>query len=97
MNIEEIKHLAQLSSLELPLNGAEQLAKELELIFQMVGKLQSVDTTGIEPLFHPIAMITPLEQVLRNDVVTEMNDRENNLRSSPISFEGLFLVPKVIE
>jgi aspartyl-tRNA(Asn)/glutamyl-tRNA(Gln) amidotransferase subunit C len=34
---------------------------------------------------------------LRDDVVTETNDRERNLRNAPASEDGLFLVPKVIE
>jgi aspartyl-tRNA(Asn)/glutamyl-tRNA(Gln) amidotransferase subunit C len=97
MNTEEIKHLAQLSSLELNPDQAEQLSKELDDIFQLVGKLQAVDTTNIEPLFHPIAMISELQQPLRADVVSEKNDRENNLLNAPDSHEGLFLVPKVIE
>jgi aspartyl-tRNA(Asn)/glutamyl-tRNA(Gln) amidotransferase subunit C len=97
MNIEEIKHLAQLSSLELNSEQMEQLTVELDNIFQLVGKLQSVDTSQVAPLFHPIAMISELSQPLRRDEVTEVNNRENNIKTAPASFEGLYLVPKVIE
>ena len=97
MNIEEIKHLAQLSSLEVDSEQIQQLSTELENILQLVGQLQSVDTTNVEPLCHPISLMTELNQPFRPDLVTEMNDRENNLKPAPASFEGLFLVPNVIE
>jgi aspartyl-tRNA(Asn)/glutamyl-tRNA(Gln) amidotransferase subunit C len=97
MNIEEINHLAKLSSLELSIEQTQQISKELENILSLVDELQSVDTAGYEPLFHPIAMIDSLSQSLRADIVSEGNDRANNMLSAPVSHEGLFLVPKVIE
>jgi aspartyl-tRNA(Asn)/glutamyl-tRNA(Gln) amidotransferase subunit C len=97
MNIEEINHLAKLSGLELDPNQTKQVSIELENILSLVAELQSVDTTGVEPLFHPIAVIEPLSQALRMDVVSEDNNRTNNMLSAPISHEGLYLVPKVIE
>jgi aspartyl-tRNA(Asn)/glutamyl-tRNA(Gln) amidotransferase subunit C len=97
MKIEEISHLAKLSSLELSTDQTQQISKELENILRLVDELQSVDTKGIEPLFHPIAMIDTLSQPFRTDIVSEGNDRTNNMLSAPVSHEGLFLVPKVIE
>lgn len=97
MNIEEIQHLANLSSLEISSLEANSTLNQLESIFSMVKTMQAVDTTGVEPLFHPIAMIAELAQPLRTDAVTEPNNREANMASSPAQHEGLFLVPKVIE
>jgi aspartyl-tRNA(Asn)/glutamyl-tRNA(Gln) amidotransferase subunit C len=97
MNTEEITHLAKLSSLEVPENEIEALSEALESILQLANQLQSIDTDGIEPLFHPIEMITPLMQPLRPDQVTELNQREANMANAPAQFEGLFLVPKVID
>ena len=97
MNIEEINHLAKLSSLELSTDQTQQISNELENILRLVDELQSIDTKGIEPLFHPIAMIDTLSQPFRTDIVSEGNDRINNMMSAPVSHEGLFLVPKVIE
>jgi aspartyl-tRNA(Asn)/glutamyl-tRNA(Gln) amidotransferase subunit C len=97
MNIEEISHLAKLSSLELSTDQTQQISKELENILRLVDELQSVDTKDFEPLFHPIAMIDTLSQPFRTDIVSEGNDRTNNMLSAPVSHEGLFLVPKVIE
>ena len=59
--------------------------------------MQAVDTAGIEPLAHPIEQIMKISQPLREDLVTESDHREENLKNAPIQHEGLFLVPKVIE
>ena len=97
MNIEEIQHLANLSSLEINSLEANSTLNQLESIFSMVKTMQAVDTKGVEPLFHPIAMISELAQPLRVDEVTESNNREANMANAPGKHEGLFLVPKVIE
>lgn len=97
MNIKEIEHLANLASLEITSLEANKTLEQLETIFSMVQKMQSVDTEGVEPLFHPIAMIKELAQPLREDLVTEQNQREANMSNAPAQYEGLFLVPKVIE
>ena len=97
MNTEQITHLAKLSSLEVPENEIQVLSEALESILQLAKQLQSIDTAGIEPLFHPIEMMAPLMQPLRVDVVSEENQREANMANAPAQFEGLFLVPKVID
>jgi aspartyl-tRNA(Asn)/glutamyl-tRNA(Gln) amidotransferase subunit C len=97
MNIKEIEHLANLASLEITSLEASETLAQLETIFSMVQKMQTVDTEGIEPLFHPIAMINELAQPLREDAVTEQNQRKANMSNAPAQHEGLFLVPKVIE
>ena len=97
MNIKEIEHLANLASLKITSVEADETLAQLETIFSMVQKMQTVDTEGIEPLFHPIGMINELAQPLREDEVTEKNQREANMSNAPAQHEGLFLVPKVIE
>jgi aspartyl-tRNA(Asn)/glutamyl-tRNA(Gln) amidotransferase subunit C len=59
--------------------------------------MRAVDTTGVEPLAHPVAAIGDIALRLRDDVVSEPNNREANQRSAPEVQNGLFLVPKVIE
>jgi aspartyl-tRNA(Asn)/glutamyl-tRNA(Gln) amidotransferase subunit C len=97
MNIEEIKHLAKLSSLELDPEQTQKISKELETIFSLVDQLQAVPTEGVQPLFHPIAIIAELNQPLRQDKVTESDHRTENIACAPAAHEGLYLVPKVIE
>jgi aspartyl-tRNA(Asn)/glutamyl-tRNA(Gln) amidotransferase subunit C len=97
MNTEEIKQLAKLSSLELDPEETQKVSQELETIFNLVNQLQAVSTEGVEPLFHPIALIAELNQPLRLDEVTESDRREENMASAPAPHQGLYLVPKVIE
>ena len=59
--------------------------------------MRTVDTTGIEPLAHPVAAFQDVQLRLREDEVTEPDQREANQRSAPAVERGLFLVPRVIE
>jgi len=65
--------------------------------FAIVEKMRAVDTTGVEPLTHPVAAVQEVALRLREDVASEPNAREANQRSAPAVERGLFLVPKVIE
>jgi aspartyl-tRNA(Asn)/glutamyl-tRNA(Gln) amidotransferase subunit C len=56
-----------------------------------------VDTTGIEPLAHPLDSIQSMSLRLRDDIASEPNNRDANQRTAPAVENGLFLVPKVIE
>ena len=59
----------------------------------MIERLSRVDTSGIEPMSHPLGGT----QRLREDRVTETDMREPNMRNAPEKQDGLFLVPRVIE
>ena len=67
--------------------------------FAIVEQIRAVDTTGVEPLPHPVDALagTDIALRLRPDVASEPNQREANQRSAPAVERGLFLVPKVIE
>lgn len=65
--------------------------------FDLVERMRAVDTTGVEPLSHPVAAIEDVTLRLANDQVTEPDNREANQKSAPAVEAGLFLVPKVIE
>ena len=89
-DVEKIAHLARLGldEAEIP-RTTETLNNTLGLIDQM----QAVDTTGIEPLAHPLEAT----QRLRADVVSETNQRDAYQAIAPAVENGLYLVPKVIE
>ena len=93
----DIARIANLARLELQAAETERLLSQLNGFFSIVEKMRAVDTTGIEPLAHPVAAIQDLTLRLRDDVVSEANQREANQRSAPAVERGLFLVPKVIE
>jgi aspartyl-tRNA(Asn)/glutamyl-tRNA(Gln) amidotransferase subunit C len=98
LELSDVKRLSILAQLEL---NDEQSAKTLDKlngIFALVEQLRAVDTTGIEPLNHPIAALLPeLSLRLREDVVTESNRRDDYQQVAPATQDGLYLVPKVIE
>ena len=70
---------------------------QLNGFFGIVEAMRAVDTSGIEPLAHPVAAIQDITLRLRDDIVSEPDQREANQRSAPAVERGLFLVPKVIE
>ena len=64
----------------------------------LVEQMRAIDTSGVEPLSHPIAAIEPaLALRLREDAVTESNRRDDYQQPAPATQDGLYLVPKVIE
>ncbi len=96
--LSDVKHLAILSRLELDDDQAAQTLDKLNSIFALAEQMQAVDTTGIDPLSHPIAMLSDdLTLRLREDIVTEHNHRVDYQQPAPATQDGLYLVPKVIE
>jgi aspartyl-tRNA(Asn)/glutamyl-tRNA(Gln) amidotransferase subunit C len=93
-DIERIAHLARL---ELRTDESARMLTQLNSFFDIVEKMRAVDTSGIEPLAHPVAAVQEIALRLRDDTVSETNQREANQRSAPVVEAGLFLVPKVIE
>jgi len=59
--------------------------------------MRAVETACVEPLYTPLSAVQAVHLRLREDAVTEGNERAANQRSAPAVEEGLFLVPKVIE
>ena len=94
---QDIGRIAHLARLELSPNESERMLTQLNGFFDIVEKMRAVDTQGIEPLAHPVATIQDIALRLREDVASEPNQREANMRNAPAQGEGLFLVPKVIE
>jgi len=89
----EVEKIAQLARLQVNETEAGEVAQRISEILSLINKMQAVDTTGVEPLSHPLDAV----QRLRPDVVTE-TDRRDTLQSiAPAHEDGLYLVPKVIE
>ncbi|MGK9067239.1 Asp-tRNA(Asn)/Glu-tRNA(Gln) amidotransferase subunit GatC [Stutzerimonas chloritidismutans] len=88
--VEKIAHLARLGLDEADL---PRTTETLNTILGLIDRMQAVDTTGIEPLAHPLET----SQRLRADVVTEGNQRDAYQAIAPAVEEGLYLVPRVIE
>jgi len=89
-DVEKIAHLARLGLHE---GELPRITDALNSILGLVDQMQAVDTTGIEPLAHPLEA----SQRLRPDQVTESNQRDAYQAIAPSTESGLYLVPKVIE
>ena len=89
----DIKRIARLARIAVAEPETETIRGELTDIFQLIETMQAVDTTNIEPMSHSRDMV----QRLREDRVTETNQRELFQSVAPQVEAGLYLVPKVIE
>ena len=94
---QDLHRIANLARLELQPNESEQMLTQLNGFFGLVEQMRAVDTSGITPLAHPSDTIAPVALRLREDQVSEPDNRSANQKSAPAVERGLFLVPKVIE
>ncbi len=90
---QEVQRIAELA--RIGINDAEARAVQAQLnnIFELIGQMQKVNTDGIEPMTH--AQGSALR--LREDKVTEENQRQQLQSVAPQAEAGLYLVPRVIE
>ena len=93
LTLSDVMRIAHLARIEVTDTEARQTLGQLNDIFKLIEQLQSVDTSGIEPMAHAQDLVQPL----RVDSVTESNQRERYQAVAPAVEEGLYLVPKVIE
>ena len=94
---QDVSRIAHLARLELSAAEQAQMLAQLNGFFGIVEQMGAVDTRGVEPLYTPLSAVQEVALRLREDAVTESNQRELNQRSAPAVENGLFLVPKVIE
>ena len=94
---QDIARIAHLARLELDGAESQRMLAQINGFFDIVEKMRAVDTTGVEPLPHPIAAVQDLALRLREDIPSERIDRAANQRSAPAVESGLYLVPRVIE
>ena len=90
---EEIQRIARLARIAVTEQEAAEIGQKLTGIFALIEEMQAVDTTGVEPMSHAMDLV----QRLRDDKVTEENQRESFQAIAPQTEAGLYLVPKVIE
>ncbi|MBI5006497.1 MAG: Asp-tRNA(Asn)/Glu-tRNA(Gln) amidotransferase subunit GatC [Nitrosomonadales bacterium] len=89
-DVEKVARLARLAMNDQELQAAQA---QLNNIFGLIAEMQAVDTKGVEPMSHS----QDLAQRLREDRVTEPNQREAFQAVAPQVEQGLYLVPQVIE
>ena len=93
---QDVSRIAQLARLELQPAEQASMLSQLNGFFGIVEQMSAVDTSGVEPLYTPLSAVQEVTLRLRDDTVSETDQREANQRSAPAVEDGLFLVPKVI-
>lgn len=90
---QQVDRIAELSQLSLSEDGARAMERDLERILDYVADLQALDTEGVEPTAHAIALPTPL----REDVAVEPLEADLVVANAPESAGTAFVVPRVID
>jgi aspartyl-tRNA(Asn)/glutamyl-tRNA(Gln) amidotransferase subunit C len=90
---DEVRSIAHLARLAISERDIPRYADNLSRILDFVAQLDKADTTRVAPMAHPLDM----SQRLREDAVTESNQRELFQENAPQAEAGLYIVPKVIE
>lgn len=87
---ETIEYVGILAKLELSDEEKEQAKKDMESMLDYIDKLNELDTEGVEPMSH----VFPVQNVFREDKVTNGDDCDNMLRNAPQKKDGTYMVPK---
>lgn len=90
---DDVENIAHLARLAVPADQLDTLKAELSTILDLVEQMEELDTSTILPMAHPLEM----PQRLRPDRVTEENHRDEYQAVAPLTEDGLYLVPRVIE
>ena len=89
---ETMEYVGILAKLELSPEEAEAAKKDMADMLDYIDKLEELDTSGIEPMSH----VFPVNNVFRDDVVTNGDGSEATLANAPVKKDGGFKVPKTI-
>lgn len=90
---ETIEYVGILAKLELSEDEKEQAKEDMGRMLDYFDKLNELDTEGVEPMSHAF----PVQNVFREDVVANGDDRENMLANAPEKKEGTYMVPKTFD
>lgn len=93
ISYETIEYVGILAKLELSAEEKEQAKADMGRMLDYIDKLGELDTTDVEPMSH----VFPVENVFREDVVTNGDEREQLLSNAPQEKDGMFVVPRTFE
>ncbi len=89
----DVELIASLAKLTIEDKAIRNYQTELKGIVQLIGQMQSIDTSTVEPMSHP----QDIELRLRADKVTELDQKDELQAVAPATEGGLYLVPKVLD
>ena len=93
MDLETVRTICYLARLEIEQKKSEKVQKDLERIIDLIGSLQSIDTSNVEPLYNPLEMTA----FKHEDQEASDNKKDKFLENAAESNEDYFLVPRVVE
>ena len=93
MDQETVRTICYLARLEIDQKKSEKIQKDLETIVDLIGGLQNIDTSAIEPLYSPLEMTASIHE----DIENSDNQKEKFLKIAPESNDDYFFVPRVVE
>ncbi|MBA2411331.1 MAG: Asp-tRNA(Asn)/Glu-tRNA(Gln) amidotransferase subunit GatC [Burkholderiaceae bacterium] len=93
LDLEQVRRIAHLARIDITDEEARQTLAQLVDIFGMIERMQAVDTAGVEPMADPLGGSARL----RDDVVSEIDQRAAIVANAPEQLGGLFMVPRVVE
>ena len=90
---ETIEYVSILAKLELDREERDQAKKDMGRMLDYIDKLNELDTTDVEPMSH----IFPVQNVFREDVVTNGDGSGETLKNAPEEKNAMFVVPKTFD
>ena len=97
LTLDQLQRIANLARIAVGPEEVKSVTDRLNRVLALIDQLQAVDTSGIEPMAHPLDSESGVVQRRRADAVTEGDRRDDFQRVAPAAEDGLYLVPKVIE
>jgi len=93
INKEDVKHVAKLAELDISEDELDKFVDQLNIILKHAGKINEIDTTGVEPTSHA----TNIVNIFRDDIVEKSISKKDALLNSPKTIKDLFEVPLIAE
>lgn len=90
---ETIEYVGILAKLELSFEEKEQAKKDMGRMLDYIDKLNELDTSDVEPMSH----IFPVQNVFREDEVTNADGSREALENAPEEKNAMFVVPKTFD
>lgn len=93
ISANEVRNVAKLARLTLSEADIERMARDMDAMLDYVATLEGLNTEGIVPTAHAV----PMANAFRTDELRPSLERETVMAAAPLSANGAFRVPKVIE
>lgn len=90
---ETIEYVGILAKLELSGEEKEAAKRDMGRMLDYIDKLNELDTSGVEPMSH----VFPVQNVFREDIVTNGDESDRILRNAPDEKDNMFVVPKTFD